>query len=364
MSPLELYNGLLKEVEAGRVRSFKCEEYPELIAFDYKEICKWENSWNEFNRRARGIVFAIVGDKVSLVANPIPKFPNLEEVGLDYLDDKEIESITEKEDGSLGIIFVWKDKIFIMTRGSFSSDQALLGQSLLSKYKLDPGLLQYKTLLTEIVGPSNKNVCRTKYPEDELILLAVRDNITGFDFPYNAIKGMAYHFRMKVTKSYEGWSKELYEKLKATEDLDFEGVVIKLKSGERLKVKSLGYCKLHYVLQGEITDKKAFEYWYAEKIKDPTFADLLVQIPDEYFKEIRSKMEAIQCEFINWHIHVYEEFNRTKLLKFSGYDRKYIAINHPEYRWMLGPVWEEWDRIKIDPFILKTFVIKKNRGEL
>src|SRR5689334_6486551 len=93
----------------------------DLILFNYSQMAQFQRRWNWFERNSRGLILNVKTGEV--VARPFAKFFNYgEEMPA---DDNEIVSITEKMDGSLGILYREDGQFKIATRGSFISDQAI-----------------------------------------------------------------------------------------------------------------------------------------------------------------------------------------------------------------------------------------------
>ena len=104
-----------------------------LFIYNYTQRCQFDRVWNNETLACRGL---ILNDKNEIVARPFPKFFNLQEV-IDQGGQIPAEDfiVTEKMDGSLGILYWVEDKPYLATRGSFVSDQAIMGNWILhNKY--------------------------------------------------------------------------------------------------------------------------------------------------------------------------------------------------------------------------------------
>jgi hypothetical protein len=94
--------------------------------------------------------------------------------------------VTEKIDGSLGILYYLDGEPHIATRGSFTSEQAARARRCCASYEIEwtPGT----TPLFEIVYPENRIV--VDYGDRrELVLLAAIDHATGRDAPLPLLSG-------------------------------------------------------------------------------------------------------------------------------------------------------------------------------
>src|SRR5688572_4275446 len=82
----------------GDVRSLYFEDF---VLFNYSAKAQYAGRWNWFELNSRGLILnATTGEVVAL---PFPKFFNWGE--LDRTTDATIQYITEKIDGSLGILY-------------------------------------------------------------------------------------------------------------------------------------------------------------------------------------------------------------------------------------------------------------------
>ena len=150
-----------------------------LRIFNYTEQAVFSREWTPVTRTCRGLV---VADDGTVVARPWPKFFNHGEASADPLDLAAPVEVTDKADGSLGILYPAPGEAggyALATRGSFSSDQALHGTEVYREryahaWAPEPGW----TYLVEIVYPENRIVL--DYGDlDDLILLGAVEIATG-----------------------------------------------------------------------------------------------------------------------------------------------------------------------------------------
>ena len=106
----------------------------DLTIYNYSQKTQYEGYWTLETLAARGLV---LNSKGKIVARPFGKFFNAEEVK-GQIPNVPFE-VYEKMDGSLGIFFWYADDAteelhpVFASRGSFTSEQALKGWSLLKK---------------------------------------------------------------------------------------------------------------------------------------------------------------------------------------------------------------------------------------
>lgn len=92
----------------------------DLLIFNFTAQAQYEGRWNFFERVSRGlIIHAGTGE---IVARAFDKFYNWLQDG--KTSGGHIVSVTEKMDGSLGILYRVNGEYKISTRGNFHSDQA------------------------------------------------------------------------------------------------------------------------------------------------------------------------------------------------------------------------------------------------
>ncbi|MDQ7036883.1 MAG: RNA ligase [Anaerolineae bacterium] len=151
----------------------KVTERGDLLLFDYTTQAHIANRWNFFERVCRGLI--INQQTGEIVARPFDKF-------FYWLSDGRkvsghIINITEKLDGSLGILFRHKGDYLITTKGSFFSPQARWATKFLNDHFDLSNLPEQWTLLFEIIYPENRIIVDYGKQED-LILLAARNRHT------------------------------------------------------------------------------------------------------------------------------------------------------------------------------------------
>lgn len=245
----------------------------DLWIYNYTEKAQYENHWTPETLVCRGL---ILDEDGHVVARPFSKFFNY---GTPQVGDLPAEpfTVTEKIDGSLGILYRLDGDPCIATRGSFVSEQAQEGTKMIREREIDCDA--GTTPLFEIVYPSNRIV--VNYGDRrELVLLAAIDNETGRDAPLPVYDGpkVEHHGPVPV------------ERLAEREQPNSEGFVVSFQSGLRVKVKFAEYVRLHKI----ITGVTARMIWQSLK-DDDDIDSMLDGIPDEihrWIMETRAKLTA------------------------------------------------------------------------
>lgn len=258
----------------------------DLYIYNYGPKTQFERKWNDITLVCRGLI--LDGD-MNVVARPFRKFFNLSEHDPSEIPKTSFE-VFEKMDGSLGILYWVGDVPHLATRGSFESEQAVKGTSILhTKYK---GTFDFidrsKTYLFEIIYPQNRIVCDYGNTED-IVLLSVIDNATGADCEMPDIG-------FPVVKRHDGLNDmdKLNSVMKdsARNDGNSEGFVVRFDNGFRIKVKHEEYCRLHRIIT-QVSNKTIWEYLSQGK----DFDELLDRVPDEFYAWVKATKKRLLAEY-------------------------------------------------------------------
>src|SRR3954469_17993310 len=154
-------------VGGGYIRTQNHPSLP-LLIHNYTEKAQYENVWNAATLACRGLVVSRDG---RVLARPFAKFFNHGQPGAPELDLDGPVAVTDKADGSLGVLFPTPDGWAVATRGSFDSEQARHATKVWrSRYAGSFQPPEGLTLLFEIIYPGNRIVL--DYGDlDDLVLL-------------------------------------------------------------------------------------------------------------------------------------------------------------------------------------------------
>jgi RNA ligase len=204
--------------------------------------------------------------------------------------------VYKKEDGSLGILFHYKGKWVLATRGSFTSDQSVKGFEMLKKY--DYHKLQTKyTYLFEILFKENRIVVDYGDFED-LILLGMIETSSGYEVDlYNEgsdvrFKNVIKNIGFPVVKRYDGI--KVYSVLKSMVGDNEEGFVVKFSNGDRMKIKGEEYLRLHKIM----TNLSTTAVWEV-LANGQSMDNLLKDVPDEFYNKIKSYEKDLRYAFFS-----------------------------------------------------------------
>ncbi|NMO56036.1 hypothetical protein HH310_33255 [Actinoplanes sp. TBRC 11911] len=178
LDPVELTTA----VENGHVRIQHHPSLPFLI-YNYTEACQYAGAWTPVTLACRGLIVDAGG---RVVARGFEKFFNHDQPQAPRLDPAAAVRVTDKADGSLGIVYHDGTGWAVATRGSFASDQAVHATKVLrTKYPdfVPPDGL---TVLVEIIYPENRIVI--DYAGlDDLVLLGAVEVAGGRSFGPSAV---------------------------------------------------------------------------------------------------------------------------------------------------------------------------------
>jgi RNA ligase len=329
------------------------KEKGELLLFNYNIAAQLEGRWNWFERVCRGIIFNKKTGEV--VARPYDKFFNWNEnhVPKPNRRKRQIVSITEKMDGSLGIMY--RDSgvngFRIATRGSFESEQAIIATEMLNE---DYGYnnlheIPYEcTLLFEIIYPENRIVVDYK-DRRVLVLIGARNRFTGEHYEPDFLIDIAEYFGFHTPTDYSELISE------ANRSVDFitsfienwppnqEGLVVEFNNGSFWKFKSPEYCRVHKLLS-TISFKNVLE-----AVKSETIDDVMEFVPEHFEEEVKAIIREIEEKILSIQESVRDYFERAPKSDRKEY-ALWVRATCPELQVYMFP---KLDNKDIIPLILK-----------
>ncbi len=283
---------LLKQgfVDWGMFGDVSIKERGNLRLFNYTSQAQYAGRWNFLERISRGLIFNV--NTGEIVARPFDKFFNFGEGG--RFTNAPILNVSEKMDGSLGILYRENSTYRIATRGRFDSEQALWATEFLNR-KFDLRKLSDSlTLLFEIIYPGNRVVVDYQGKED-LVLLSARNRMTGQYISFSQVQILSEIFGFSLPKVYHFSEVEDIFRAKDSLDANAEGWVVEFSDGLRFKFKGIKYLKLHKLISS-LSFKNTLIY-----VKEGALAILYDTIPDEFLGEVNGWVNEIQqtVELIN-----------------------------------------------------------------
>lgn len=309
-----------KRVEQGYLRK---SEKGDLVLYGYTDACTFDRAWDEYTRIARGLI--LNKNTGEVVAKPFPKFFNLGEMEETFLNNLPNLSykVSEKLDGSLGIIFNHNDEWHVSTRGSFYSDQAKEAKSILEQYDLD-GLAKNITLLVEIIYPENKIIVNYANKR-QLVLLGAFNREDGYELNDINLETISHYSGMRVAPRYEYTIDQMLA-MQDTMPKDEEGFVIRYENGLRVKIKGKEYLRIAKLM----SDLSPIALWETMKNgKVDTF--YLQQLPEELRADYEPYVVELEKQFSQVMLEV--ELDASKL-PINSYEK--VAVPTQDTRKNVG----------------------------
>ena len=311
------YKDFPKDDRVYRIFNYRLASYTEFLAPDATEC--------------RGHMFDVT-DEPFLVSRPMEKFFNLYENPMTMdLDLTAVTDVEMKADGSLISTYLHNDKLYLKTKGSLESDQAIAAMKFLDlpenenfKEELTIIALLGNTVNMEWCAPDNRIVI--SYPNAHLVVLNIRCNRNGVYLDREVLLEHADPVFSETVKRYVA--------LFVTDPVEYdsivefvadipnkegiEGFVVRLDSGLRVKIKTEWYLVQHRAKDSINSPRRLFEACIEEATDDlrSLFHD------DPVVIAMITEMEAFAEGVYNHTVDQVERFYERN----KGLERKEYAI--------------------------------------
>lgn len=271
-------------------------------------------------RECRGLIFDADG---VLMSRPFHKFFNVnerEETQTHEIDMSQPHVIMEKMDGSMIRPLLVDGYLRLGTKMGVT-EVAMQAEEWLAAQ--DPALKNWilfymhegYTPIFEWISPFNQIVLA--YEEADLVLLAIRENVTGryLDLDEELTEISCPFTAVPQYGSMEGNILEYVNRQRGKEGR--EGDIIAFTDGHRLKVKNDWYVRIHKVI-----DRVKFDRNIVNLILNQEIDDVIPMLPQEQVKRIRD-FEAVFSEALESKVLGYDRYWNSVVA--SGLDRKAYA---------------------------------------
>jgi RNA ligase len=293
-------------------------------AVAFEDTFQWDDTdpvGSAVCRECRGLIFDT--ETGNLISRPYHKFFNAgekDETQLNKINLYEPHVVLEKLDGSMIRPIPTKEGFRLATKAGVT-DVAMNAEVFIASdmdyVELIRGLIEGG--VTPIFEwCSRKNRIVLDYPEDQLILTAIRDTATGLYIPYAEMVEIAEHAGIPVVKAVDGLAVqniELFVKQVREWD-DGEGVVLRFDTGRMVKVKADDY-----VLRHKSKDSISQEKNVLQTILDDAVDDLVPLLTPEDAQRVEAFQNAfwMAVEDVGTEIHdLYRQIDK-------GQDQKEFA---------------------------------------
>ncbi len=222
-------------------------------AVAFEETFKWDSNdpvGSTIRRECRGLIFDTENGK--LISRPYHKFFNVgekEETQLHKINLYEPHVVLEKLDGSMIRPIPTAEGFKLATKAGITDISQQAEKFIDDKPEYTKFIHSSIAcgLIPIFEWCSRKNRIVIDYPEDQLILTAVRDNQSGTYVHYSMIVETGKNYGIPVVKAVDGLAVqniELFVKQVREWD-DGEGVVLRFNTGHMIKVKADDYVLRH-----------------------------------------------------------------------------------------------------------------------
>lgn len=328
----KLYNNLMELVQTNEAFYFAdFEDGVRYRIFNYR-LASYSDFLKPGALECRGVMFEIHGEgygatPVRLASLPMEKFFNLNENPFTMnLDLSTVVELELKADGSLMSTYLHPSKtgeieLRLKSKGSIASEQCLHAMKLLARdenrdffNELRDIAMFGATVNMEWCAPQHRIVLG--YEKPQLSVLNVRLNATGQYLSHDdlwAYPKVAEHLIERLTTG----DPERFIKL-IPDMQGIEGYVLRLASGQRVKIKTAWYLALHHTKDSINSPRRLFEAVLEEATDDmkSMFHD------DPLAIKMIAEMETFVEKHFNHMVDTVERFYERN----KGLDRKDYAI--------------------------------------
>lgn len=167
---------------------------------------------------------------------------------------------------------------------------------------------------------SSKNRIVVNYSRDRLVLIAIRDNVSGDYRSYQYMCDLASKYGIEVVKAYSGSASSMQALIDETRSSEgIEGYIIRFDDGHMVKVKGDWYVRIHKTKDSISQEKNIIEMIVNNKLDD---------IKPFMLEEDRDRLERFEKEFwmgLEYQVENYQRY--FHMVTSSGLDRKGFAQN-------------------------------------
>lgn len=312
-------------------------------------------------RECRGITFDSATGRI--VSRPFHKFFNAgerEDVSLDKIDLSLPHQIVEKLDGSMirpldtGMGFRWGTKMGVTDVGMLAEEfvaskiaDGSTGYLDVAHYCRSEGL----TPLFEFCSRRSRIV--VDFPEDVMVLLAIRDNVTGKYMPRNLLRALAGSFDCPVVDyvDYSGRTVSEFEAgVSAVADMDAvvesvredeggEGKIVVFHDGHAVKIKSDWYVRVHRAKDMMRSEMRLLDLVFNEELDD-LMATLMPEDRariEAYLESYHEALGDLRDRIDVTYRHVRSSYETKKDFATSHYGREVIS---PAMKSLVFGLWD------------------------
>lgn len=281
-------------------------------------------------RECRGISFDMNGN---IISRKLHKFFNVnerDETRSENIQLNEKHYIMEKLDGSSIVpIFINEKLIWTTKKGNTDTSSYVYFFSDENKnYEKFSREMFFNGITPTFEYLSLRNKIVIRHEKDRLVLLSLRNNITGEYFSYESMVEIANKYNIEVVKVYDSINDidEFISSVKTVEEI--EGYILRFHNGHMLKFKTEWYITRHKLFDDMTSEKNVLRFIISGEVDDilPTIADesvknkliehndyvnhninnyvkFLYELAEKYYVKFGSKKNMVSELFENDKIH-------------------------------------------------------------
>ena len=320
---------------------------------------KVETNDDAIRRECRGITFDNSG---TVISRPYHKFFNVnekEETQYNAIDLSQPHVILEKLDGSMIRPIPIEGAYRLATKMGIT-DVALQAEVFIADKNnyhefIVRQIKEDHTPIFEWCSRQQRIVL--DYPEDRLVLTAIRHIYTGRYLPYSELQELASKYDIDLVKLYPGTAASMVDLVESTKNsTGIEGYVVRFDDGHMLKIKSDEYVAMHHSKDAISREKNVIDM-----LVNGMADDARVFLQDED----RKRLDQFEDKFWNGVQSVTEQYvkNLETFISQVGNDRRRFALEIvPNIPGMDRQIYfGMWDNVRPAKEVVLN-VIRKNVG--
>ena len=245
-----------------------CKQYKTEIGDCGSQRCPDFVSAAAIRRECRGLVFDLEGNVINRRFHKFFNVNERDETRYEHIDFDKPHVVLDKLDGSMVSPCMVNGHVRWMTKMGVT-DTAMQAETHTVKFQIYREFAEYMlrggwTPIFEWVSRASRIVL--DYPEDRLILTALRNNETGQYLSWDKMIEYAEYWDMPLVTAYDYKDKNILEVVRGLENT--EGVVIRFEDGHMLKVKADWYVLRHKSKDAITREKNVLDYIVNERVDD------------------------------------------------------------------------------------------------
>ena len=180
---------------------------------------------------------------------------------------------------------------------------------------------------------SRKQTIIIDYPEDKLVLTAIRSNVTGQYLKFDEMQTVGTKYNVPVVNDFKKDINSLKDFSAYVRDIkNMEGFVIRFENGHMLKMKADEYCAIHHSKEIIAQEKDIIELILNKKIDDiipvldetdakavNDFIEVFYTNINSFANEVQSKVESLRGQYTDG-----KDF-------FNNYVKKHVEANEESF---------------------------------